>query len=82
MKHLFSVYDSKSAIFSNPFTSLTKMTALRDFQTAATDGNSQISQYPEDFILFEIGTFDDEKGVLSPVIPINLGSADQFTIKG
>ncbi|AXH75449.1 MAG: nonstructural protein [Microviridae sp.] len=79
MKKMFSVYDSKAQVFSNPFTSHNTFTALRDFQAAALDGNSQISQYPEDFVLFEIGHFEDETGVLSPCLPVNLGNADQFT---
>lgn len=82
MKSCFTVYDTKSCIFGNPFTSQNKMTALRDFQAAAADPQSQISKYPEDFILFEIGTFDEDKGVLNSALPINLGSADQFTQRG
>ncbi|WNK13720.1 MAG: nonstructural protein [Microvirus sp.] len=81
MKSCFTVYDTKSAIFANPFVSQNKMTALRDFQQAANDPQSQISNYPEDFILFEIGTFDENTGSISPMLPVNLGSADQFTIR-
>ncbi|AXH77266.1 MAG: nonstructural protein [Microviridae sp.] len=82
MKKCFSVYDSKAQVFSNPFFSLTTMTALRDFQSAALDSNTQIAQYPEDFVLYEIGAFDDEKGTLVSCLPVNLGTADQFTVKG
>ncbi|AXH73206.1 MAG: nonstructural protein [Microviridae sp.] len=82
MKKIFCVYDNKSTVFANPFVSQNTATALRDFQTAATDPQSNLSQYPEDFILFEIGSFDEDKGVVSPILPINLGSADQFTFRG
>ncbi|WNK14734.1 MAG: nonstructural protein [Microvirus sp.] len=78
MKEMFSVYDSKAAVFSNPFTSVNKFTALRDFQAAAIDPNSTISTYPSDFILYQLGTFDEHTGAISPIILVNLGPADQF----
>jgi len=82
MKEIFSVYDNKAQVFSNPFFSTNKMTALRDFQAAAGDSNSQISQYPDDFVLFNIGNFDELTGTIVPCLPVNLGTADQFSSRG
>lgn len=81
MKFLFSVYDSKAGVFSNPFTSVNKFTAIRDFQNAVNDANSAISQYPDDYILYEVGSFDDSTGDVCTSSPIvNLGVASQFKI--
>ncbi|AXH77074.1 MAG: nonstructural protein [Microviridae sp.] len=80
-KSMFSCFDSKAGVFSSPFTSINSNVALRDFSMAASDPNSQISQYPEDYILYEIATFDDSTGVITEIAPpINLGHASQFKI--
>lgn len=78
-KFFYSVYDSKAKVFSNPFTSVNHLTATRDFNRAANDPSSDISKFPEDYTLYEIGSFDDVLGILVPhENPTNLGMAIQF----
>lgn len=78
-KYLFSVYDVKANAFSNPFVAVNSNVALRSFATAANDANSEICQYPTDFILYQIGSFDDLSGILTPETErIHLGIASQF----
>lgn len=80
-KFLFSVFDSKAGVFSNPFTSQNKFTAIRDFQDAVNDVNSMIHKYPDDYILYQLGAFCDDSGLLTAECPIvNLGVASQFII--
>lgn len=82
-KLVYGVYDTKSLIYGNPFVAVNRASALRDFHRAATDPNSLISSYPDDYILFEIGTYDDTKGVIMPLqAPINLGFASQTLTEG
>ncbi|MCD8566431.1 MAG: hypothetical protein LRY36_00605 [Alphaproteobacteria bacterium] len=38
---------------------------MRSFGDAVNDGNSVISQHPEDFTLFEIGDFDPRTGLIT-----------------
>lgn len=78
-KQMFSIYDSKAKVFSNPFTSINTATAVRDFQRAASDPHSDISRFPEDYTLFDLATFDDVTGVIAfNSVPVNLGIASQF----
>jgi len=78
-KFLYSVFDSKSRIFSTPFTSVNQFTALRDFSRASTDPTSDINKFPEDYTLYELGSFDDNSGVIAPhAQALNLGLAVQF----
>lgn len=56
---LFSIYDSKAGIYQNPWQSRTKGEAIRGFTTIANDKTHPIGKHPEDYILFEIGTFED-----------------------
>lgn len=79
IKFIYSVYDSKARTFSNPFVSMRQEMAIRDFTQAARDPQSQISNFPEDYTLFEMGEFDDEIGTFNTHSqPINLGMASLY----
>jgi len=64
IKKIFSVYDRKAQAYSNPFYATRTELAIRDFQYASKDPQSDLSKYPEDFVLVELGTFDDSTAVL------------------
>lgn len=79
IKFLYSVYDSKARAYGNPFVSVRQELAVRDFTTAVRDKDTNLSKYPEDFTLVEIGEFDDETCVFTLYQnPIPLGLASQF----
>ena len=59
-KELFSVFDKKTNIWSDPYPYIKKGEAIRAFQGTANDKNSQIGVYPEDFELYHIGTMNNE----------------------
>ncbi len=61
---VFSVYDSKGEFWSQPQFQLNAGVALRAFADAAValNGESMLSQHPEDFTLFEIGNWDERTG--------------------
>lgn len=62
IKNLFSVYDKKAGVYSNPFTQITPAAALRDFGQATNDPESLLYSNPEDFDLYHLGQFEDESG--------------------
>lgn len=72
---LCSVYDEIADFYSPPFHAKTTSEAQRIFNDACNSGNSQLSQHPQDFKLYRIGSYDDSKGLLVPVEP-------QFLIRG
>lgn len=59
---IFSIYDSKLGAYNAPFFRRSKGEAERDFARLAQEANSNIAQFPEDFDLFYLGTFDDRVG--------------------
>ncbi|AXH78030.1 MAG: nonstructural protein [Microviridae sp.] len=59
---MFSIRDSKGEVFNPPFYKKTHGEAERDFQTLCKDEKSTVNQYPEDFDLYYIGTYDDNSG--------------------
>lgn len=72
---IYSVYDCKAKIYTLPYYSQNAETARREF-SLAINGQGMIAHYPEDFTLFEMGTFKFEGGVTklhSPPISICKG---------
>lgn len=66
MEGVYSVHDAKSNTWLRPFISKTNATAIRDFETAVNQGEGMIAQYPGDFTLFKIGTWDELTGNIEP----------------
>ncbi len=76
---VFSVFDSKVGAFLLPFFSGNRAVALRSFTSAVQDHGSDFHRYAGDYTLFEIGTWEPEKGVYTPhEAKLNLGLASQF----
>lgn len=78
---MFAVYDSKGEVYTPPFCMKTEGQAIRSFIETVNDKTSQIGKYPEDFTLFEIGVFDDEKGIVQDMPQINHGSGNTFVLE-
>lgn len=77
-KVICSVRDITADVYANPFTSQNAQTAMRDFAHACRDENSQLFKNPEDFQLFQLGTFDDDLGVIVGHEPKLIANATQF----
>lgn len=58
----FAVYDLKVAAYLNPIFFRTSAEAIRAFETSCKDSNTQFFQYPSDFQLFDLGSFDINSG--------------------
>ena len=63
--NVYSIKDSKAGTFSNPYYSINDSTAIRSFEQAAADPSTTISQFPTDYSLYKLGTFDDSSGTIS-----------------
>lgn len=83
MRHkVFSVYDSKAEAYLQPFFSITAGQATRSFSDACLDQNHQFHKHAGDYTLFEIGTYEDETGImLAHQSKINLGTALEYLAK-
>lgn len=67
---LFSIRDIKAGYYQKPFVARTVGEVVRSLTDAVNDKSNpnDYSKYPEDYVLEQIGTFDDDSGVLSVVI--------------
>lgn len=75
----FAIYDSKAEAHIPPFFHGATGEAIRSFETAANNPEHQFHNHAADYTLFEIGSFDQVKGLLIPLEKtINLGCALHF----
>lgn len=76
---IFSVYDSKTGAYLQPFFMKTKGAAIRAFTEIVSDKEHQFGKYPADFILFELGSWSEDDGKFVPLSsPISLGVGVDF----
>ncbi|WNK13753.1 MAG: nonstructural protein [Microvirus sp.] len=64
LRTLVCLFDSKAQMFLSPFVVPHLAVAFREIKTAAArkgEGNG-LADYPGDFQLYELGTFDDSSG--------------------
>lgn len=69
---VFAVRDMKALAYLQPFFSPSVGSALRAFGDAVNDTNCPFNKHPEDYVLFEIGTYDDSTAALEPLIPVKM----------
>lgn len=76
---IFTVYDSAARRYLEPFCAEAVDVAIRMFRTLVNKDGHQFARYPEDYVLFHIGAFDGETGLLEAfVAPHSLGVALTF----
>lgn len=62
--NVYTIFDSASQAYMRPFFMQSDGQALRSFTDIAQDAEHEIGKHPEDYSLYRIGTYDDQKGVL------------------
>lgn len=59
---VFAIRDTKSEMYGQPFFQHSAGEAERSFKTLVNDEKSLQNKYPEDYDLYELGTYDDTVG--------------------
>ncbi|AXH77995.1 MAG: nonstructural protein [Microviridae sp.] len=75
MKQIFAVLDTAAETFGTPFFLGTNAEALRSFATEVNTGQpgqSAVATHPNDYHLYVIGEYDEQKGVITPKEPERL----------
>jgi len=75
---IYSIYDTKAEQYGNPVFMRTDAEARRGFGQVAADTQTEIGRHPEDFILYRIGTWNPEKGVITPEAGTCIAKAIEF----
>lgn len=76
---LFSLYDSAVEAYNTPMFLRSRGEAIRSLQAAVNEPGNNISKWPAQFTLFEIGSYDDSSGRITMYdAMISLGTALQY----
>lgn len=79
---IFAVKDTRAEAFMNPFFCRTAGEAERAFSDEANKKENPFNLHPTDYCLFELGSYDQISGVITPdQAPRVIGTADSFIQK-
>jgi len=70
MLRAYCLYDRKSLAYHLPFFCTTDGLAVRMVSDLVADVNSNPGRHPNDFVLFYIGNYDDQKAGMHPISPL------------
>lgn len=59
-----AIWDAKVKAYQTPFFVRTPEQAIRFFQTLCSDPQQDFGKFPEDYVLFHIGSYYDNEGHL------------------
>jgi len=66
----YTVYDNKALTYSPPFFVASDGAAVRMLKDLVTDPNTSIGRHPSDYILYGVGTYNDQNGLFDAALPI------------
>ena len=69
---VYSIYDKKALAYSPVLSFPNDVFAIRACEADLRNSQSVYSQYPSDFCLVHVADFDDVKGILTPVAPLEV----------
>ena len=82
LKKAYAIKDIKAEMFSQmPMFVNSNGLAIRSFATACEDDKTDFNKYPEDFSLYEIGTYCMETATLTTITPKQIANASEFVEK-
>jgi len=76
--HIFTVFDSKAKAYLTPFFLHEDGMAIRVFSDCINDKTHMFGKHPEDYTLFNIGSWNDDKAKFLTNNPISLGNGLEF----
>jgi len=80
---LMAIYDSAAKAFLPPFCVASEALAVRQFQSlSAKQPEHDFVKYADQYVLFELGEFENEFGVIEPCPARSLGSLFAICAKG
>lgn len=60
--HMFAICDTASDMFMAPFCMRARGEAVRAFLGSVSGGEAMMTKFPEQFVLYHIGHYDDNSG--------------------
>lgn len=69
MLNIYTVHDQASQTYIKPFMLITDRDAIEGFKYVCNDEETPYAKHPADYNLCNIGTFDEQTGILKPASP-------------
>ena len=66
----YSIFDTKALQYHLPFFQPADGAAVRMLMDLANDPNTTIGRHPSDFVLYQVGHYDDTLGDIQPCAPL------------
>lgn len=67
--HIYSIFDTVAEVFNKPFTDINDASATRSFMQSLDDNKNK-----NDYVLYNMGTYDDSKGEIIGITPVKVVS--------
>lgn len=71
---MYTLLDLKAGAYLRPFFLRSDAEAIRAMLEGAKDKTQMLGQYPQDFVLYRVGTFDEATARVEPCAPFALGN--------
>ena len=72
---LYVIRDSVSGVYDRPMTSRSEGEMMRSFGDIAADKKHPIGAHPEHYSLWHVGLYNDNTGVIEPMVPQHVCNA-------
>lgn len=69
----YSIFDNKALVYAPPFFAANDAVARRIVSDAAADPNSSLNRHPGDYVMYQVGVYNDATGnfiAASPLIHV------------
>lgn len=66
---LYAIYDNKASYFMTPWPCRNEGLARREFASACQNPDSALGKFPSDYVLHEIGEYNDNDAVITGTQP-------------
>jgi len=78
---LFSVFDLAAQRYMDPICAPTMEFAIRGFRECCEKVGHQFQKYPEDYVMYHVGSFDGETGEMGSVVLTKVAMAISYAVK-
>ena len=75
---LFSIYDKKTNCYERPFIARHSAEVAREWPKVISNPETKYGKNPTDFSVFEIGSYDDETGIMENIKPFIQVTPDEL----
>ncbi len=74
----YAIKDIQTKLFTNPHFMTNEIIAKRAFENACKNPESNFNQYPSDYSLYHVGSYNIESGKMTSTTPSQIANATEY----